>query len=127
MPRDLRRLFIYLKDLRQSAAGCRREHFRWEIGGSEVGENPTSARSGDSPFLSMPHSSREGTCKGRQRSGLSTSRTARGGSRREPPGGKGGGGPAAFVGAARHRRIPGEGAGLGELGFGASDGGSRLA
>ena len=88
LPRNLRRLFFRLKDLRHFLAGCLREHFRWVGGGSEVGENRPSARSVDFPFTSMPHSPKEETRKDRRCSGRNTSRTARGGSRPEPPGGR---------------------------------------
>ena len=115
LPRDLRQLSIRPKDLRHFPAGCRRGHFRWVGGGSEVGENRPRAKTVDFPFTSIPHSPR----KGRKRSqtfGLEhiahgqrwvTSRTSRG---------VGGGDPADFMEAARHCMRPGCGVGLREDG-----------
>ena len=83
---DARRLLLSLKDLRLFQGRCHREHSGWARGGSKVGENRPSARTVDFPFTSMPHSHLEDPRKDRQRSGRSTSREVRGGSRHEPRG-----------------------------------------
>ena len=67
-----------------------------------------------------------GDSKDCQCSSRNTLRTVRGGSCREPSGRKGEGRPAASNAAGRHCRIPGEGAGVGEMGVPTPDGGSRL-
>ncbi len=81
-----------------------------------MGENRLSARNVDLVFTLMPHFSKEETRKDCRRPGWNTSRTVRGGSCDEPPVVRTTAVLPNVDVAARHCMIPGEGAGVGEMG-----------